>query len=71
MPEPEYSREFAPCNQSFIPFLLKRFRNELLELLDKQTVQESERAEPLLANYLKAIDEFVAEAKANPDEDFL
>jgi hypothetical protein len=46
-------------------------RKELLELLEKQTVQESEREEPLLSNYLKAIDEFIAEAKANPDEDFL
>ena len=46
-------------------------RNELLELLDKRTVQESEREEPLLANYMKAMNEFVAEAKANPGEDFL
>jgi hypothetical protein len=36
-------------------------------LLEKQTVQESEREEPLLLNYLKAMDEFIAEAKANPD----
>ena len=43
-------------------------RNEVLELLDKRTVQESEREEPLLANYLKAMDEFVAEAKANPEQ---
>jgi hypothetical protein len=35
-------------------------RKELLELLDKQTVQESEREEPLLSNYLKAMDEFIA-----------
>jgi hypothetical protein len=35
-------------------------------LIEKQTKQESEREEPLLSNYLKAMDEFVAEAKANP-----
>ena len=42
-----------------------------MELLDKRTVQESEREEPLLANYLKAMDEFLADAKANPGENFL
>ena len=46
-------------------------RKELLELLEKRTVQESEREEPLLANYLKAMDEFLADAKANPGENFL
>ena len=46
-------------------------RSELLELIDKRTVQESEREEPLLANYLKAMNEFLAEAKANPEQDYL
>ena len=46
-------------------------RKELLELLDKRTVQASEREEPLLANYLKGMNEFIAEAKANPEQDYL
>ena len=38
-----------------------------MELLNARTLQESARADPTLNNYLAAIDEFVAEAKANPD----
>ena len=40
-------------------------------MLEKRTVQESEREEPLLANYLKGMNEFIAEAKANPEQDYL
>ena len=38
-----------------------------MELLNARTLQESARGDPTLNNYLAAIDEFVAEAKANPD----
>jgi hypothetical protein len=55
---------------SFLCYSLN-IRKELMELLEKRTVQASEREEPLLANYLKSMDEFLAEAKANPEQDFL
>ena len=40
-------------------------------LLGKRTVQASERDEPTLKNYLKSMNEFVAEAKADPGQDYL
>jgi hypothetical protein len=49
----------------------QKIRFELLELLENRTVKESEREDPFLANYLKATNEFIAEAKANPDKEFL
>ena len=42
-------------------------RKEFMELLHKRTVQASERDEPTLENYMKAMDEFVAEAKLHPE----
>jgi hypothetical protein len=39
-------------------------RKELMELLAQQTVQETIRLDPTKDNYLAAIDEFIAIAKA-------
>ncbi len=46
-------------------------REELMELLAKQTVKARLRFDPTKQNYLESIDEFVAKAKADKDKNFL
>jgi hypothetical protein len=72
------NREDLTVPENLLPAIKASFlcysqniRKELMDLLDKRTIQTSEREEPLLANYQKAMDEFLAEAKANPEQDFL
>ena len=42
-----------------------------MELLSNRTIQRNARSNPTLHNYLKAMEDFVAEAKANPEKDYL
>ena len=42
-----------------------------MELLSNRTIQRNARSNPTLHNYLKAMQDFVAEAKANPEKDYL
>jgi hypothetical protein len=42
-----------------------------MKMLSKRTVQASARDDPTLKNYLKLMDEFLAEAKAEPAKNFL
>jgi hypothetical protein len=42
-----------------------------MELLKNRTIQRNARSNPTLYNYLKAIEDFITEAKANPEKDFL
>jgi hypothetical protein len=42
-----------------------------MKMLKKRTVAASARRDPTIENFLQAMKEFVAFAKANPDKDFL
>lgn len=42
-----------------------------MELLKNRTIMLNTRSNPTLYNYLKAMEQFIAEAKANPEKDFL
>jgi hypothetical protein len=42
-----------------------------MRLLSERTVKESSRLDPTLENYEKALSEFIAEAKANPQKNYL
>ena len=42
-----------------------------MTILSARTLQESARGDPTLNNYLASMEEFVAEAKANPEKDYL
>ena len=42
-----------------------------MESLAKRTVPASARRDPTIENFLKAMKDFVAKAKANPDKEYL
>ena len=42
-----------------------------MELLAKRTVPASARRDPTIENFLKAMKEFIAKAKVNPDKEYL
>ena len=42
-----------------------------MTILSARTLQKSARGDPTLNNYLASMEEFVAEAKANPEKDYL
>ena len=81
--EDDEEREYWMENPGFVPegclpaikasfFCYSQFnRDELMELLAKRTVQASARRDPTIENFLKAMKEFVAKAKINPDKEYL